>query len=83
MENVVMENDPLQRNNQESDEHLQRGRRIRLPGFLIEKDIGLGDVIKRATASFGVAPCAGCRQRAATLNDWMVFGPGEGECKIF
>ena len=32
--------------------------RVRLPGFLVEEDIGLGDVIKRVTYAMGVKPCA-------------------------
>jgi len=47
--------------------------RVRLPGFLIEQEIGLGDVIKRATSAIGIRPCAGCQRRAATLNRWMTF----------
>ena len=47
--------------------------RVRLPGFLIEKEIGLGDVIKRATWSIGITPCTGCEKRAAALNRWMKF----------
>ena len=46
---------------------------VRLPGFLIEQEIGLGDVIKRATSVIGIRPCAGCQKRAATLNRWMRF----------
>jgi hypothetical protein len=46
---------------------------IRLPGFLIERETGLGDVIKRATASVGIRPCSGCEKRAAALNRWMTF----------
>jgi hypothetical protein len=46
---------------------------VRLPGFLIEHEIGLGDVIKRATSVIGIRPCAGCQRRAATLNRWMRF----------
>ncbi|MGH7945266.1 MAG: hypothetical protein ACREF9_09680, partial [Opitutaceae bacterium] len=49
-------------------------RRVRLPGFVGDKDIGLGDLVKRATASIGIGPCAGCERRAAALNRWMVFG---------
>jgi hypothetical protein len=48
-------------------------RRVRLPGFVKDEQIGLGDVIKRATYSLGIRPCGGCGQRAATLNRWMVF----------
>jgi len=47
--------------------------RVRLPGFIIEDEIGLGDVIKRATSAVGIRPCAGCGRRAASLNRWMVF----------
>ena len=47
--------------------------RVRLPGFLIEEEIGLGDVIKRVTYAMGVRPCQGCENRAAVLNRWMRF----------
>ena len=50
--------------------------RIRLPGFVTEKEIGLGDVIKRATSAVGIRPCGGCEQRAATLNSWFTFTGG-------
>ena len=45
--------------------------RVRLPGFINDEDIGLGDVIKRATAAVGIRPCGGCARRAATLNRWL------------
>jgi hypothetical protein len=48
-------------------------RRIRLPGFIADEDIGLGDVIKRATSAVGIRPCGGCQQRAAALNRRFVF----------
>jgi hypothetical protein len=47
--------------------------RVRLPGFLIEGETGLGDVIKRITYVMGVKPCNGCETRAAGLNRWMRF----------
>lgn len=47
--------------------------RMRLPGFVTEKEVGLGDVIKRATSAVGMRPCGGCKGRAATLNRWFVF----------
>ncbi|HKC62400.1 MAG TPA: hypothetical protein VKB86_02125 [Pyrinomonadaceae bacterium] len=46
--------------------------RVRLPGFISE-EIGLGDVIKRATSSIGIKPCGGCQRRAERLNRWIVF----------
>jgi hypothetical protein len=47
--------------------------RVRLPGFLIEEEIGLGDTIKRVTYTMGIKPCGGCEKRASVLNRWMVF----------
>ena len=49
------------------------GRPVRLPGFIAEEDVGLGDVVKRVTYAIGIKPCMGCEQRAATLNSWVVF----------
>ena len=50
--------------------------RVRLPGFITDEEIGLGDVIKHATSYVGITPCGGCEQRAAMLNRWMVFSNG-------
>ena len=47
--------------------------RVRLPGFITDEDIGLGDVIKRATSVAGIKPCGGCERRAAALNRWLGF----------
>jgi hypothetical protein len=47
--------------------------RVRLPGFIKDEEIGLGDTIKRVTYAFGLRPCGGCEQRATALNRWMVF----------
>lgn len=47
--------------------------RVRLPGFIADEDIGLGNVIKRATSYVGIRPCGGCERRIAALNRWMVF----------
>jgi hypothetical protein len=47
--------------------------RVRLPRFICDQEIGLGDVIKRATYAIGVKPCGGCEHRAKVLNRWMVF----------
>ena len=49
--------------------------RARLPGFITDQDVGLGDVIKRATSMVGIKPCGGCARRAAALNRWVVFAP--------
>jgi hypothetical protein len=47
--------------------------RIRLPGFIKEEEMGLGDAIKKITYTMGIKPCAGCEKRAAALNRWMRF----------
>ena len=47
--------------------------RIRTPGFISDKDIGLGDVIKQATSAVGIKPCGACQRRAAALNRWLMF----------
>lgn len=46
---------------------------IRLPGFVSEESVGLGDVVKRATTGVGIRPCGRCAQRAQRLNGWLVF----------
>lgn len=45
----------------------------RLPGLGNAADVGLGDVIKRATNAVGIQTCEGCARRAATLNRWFAF----------
>jgi hypothetical protein len=55
----------------ETTEH--QPHRVRLPGFLIEEEIGLGDAIKRVTYAMGIKPCGGCNKRAVSLNRWMHF----------
>lgn len=47
--------------------------RIRLPGFVSEEDVGLGDAIHRATSYLGIRHCSGCERRAAAMNRWIVF----------
>jgi hypothetical protein len=49
---------------------------MRMPGFITEEEVGLGEVIKRAISAVGIRPCAGCERRAAALNRRFVFtGP--------
>jgi hypothetical protein len=55
----------------DQDEHVPH--RVRLPGFITDDEVGLGDVMKRATSYFGIQPCGGCQRRAAALNRWVVF----------
>jgi hypothetical protein len=47
--------------------------RVRIPEFITDEDVGLGDVIKKATLIVGIRPCSGCAERVTRLNNWMVF----------
>jgi hypothetical protein len=51
----------------------ERPYRVRMPRFVKDEQVGLGDVITRATYAVGIRPCGGCGRRAAALNRWMVF----------
>jgi hypothetical protein len=55
------------------DHDKQPLQRVRLPGFILDEEIGLGEVIKRTSSYFRIQPCGGCESRAAALNRWMVF----------
>ena len=66
----------MKKTGQKSDSphrHERQPHRVRLPGFVSDQEIGLGDVVKRATSYIGMRPCGGCERRAAALNRWMVF----------
>jgi hypothetical protein len=54
--------------NEERSKH-----QIKLPGFVVEEEIGLGDAVKKFTHALGVKACGGCERRAAALNRWMTF----------
>jgi hypothetical protein len=52
-------------------------RRVRLPGWIVQEEVGLGDVIKRVTYAMGIPTCRGCEHRADTLNRWVTFTSGD------
>jgi hypothetical protein len=56
-----------------ADRPESRPYRVRLPGFITDDEVGLGDVIKHATSLVGIRPCDDCARRAAILNRRMVF----------
>lgn len=60
-------------NSDRDDTDERRPYLVRLPGFMVHEDVGLGDVIKRATHAVGIRPCGGCKARATSLNRWMLF----------
>jgi hypothetical protein len=65
--------DEEEANNNHTHRAKPRSYKMRLPGFITEEDIGLGDVIQRATSAVRIRPCGGCERRAAALNRWFVF----------
>jgi hypothetical protein len=56
------------RNGEERPNH-----RVRLLGLLREEEIGLGDLVKKATYAIAITPCGGCERRAAALNRSMTL----------
>jgi hypothetical protein len=56
-----------------TDDTRSRPRKVRLPGFITDEQVGLGDVVQRVTYAMGIKPCGGCERRAAAMNRWMVF----------
>jgi len=57
----------------EGDRQQKQAYRMRMPGFVGDQELGLGDFVKRVTYSIGIRPCGACERRAAVLNRWMVF----------
>jgi hypothetical protein len=60
----------------ESEQHVDppRGAHVaRIPGFNPDAEVGLGDVVKRATTMLGIKPCGGCHRRAEAMNSWLAF----------
>ncbi len=51
----------------------QDARHVRLPGFTADTEVGLGDLVTRATSSLGIPTCGDCARRAAALNRRVVF----------
>ena len=46
---------------------------VRLPGFVADHAIGLGDVVSRVATRVGFTACGGCTRRAAQMNQWISF----------
>jgi len=63
----------IERRQQQSATGRDGPRRMRLPGFVPDEPVGLGDAVKRVTSAVGIRPCGRCVERARRLNNWMVF----------
>jgi hypothetical protein len=64
---------------EEESQSEPQSHRGRLPRFISDEEIGLGDVVKRVTYRLGIQPCGGCERRAATLNRWFSFTGGRAK----
>jgi hypothetical protein len=53
---------------------------VRLPGFVNDEDVGLGDVIKRATYSVGIKPCGGRRGEGVCRATAIARSPRMATC---
>lgn len=63
----------------ENADETRKPARLRLPGFVREEEIGLGDLVSRTAAAIGVRPCGGCGRRAEAMNRWMSVGRRTGK----
>jgi hypothetical protein len=60
------------------DESQDRAHRVRLPGFLIEEETGLGDALKRVTYAMGIKPCGGCEKNVLPHSTDGYISPDNG-----
>jgi hypothetical protein len=58
-----------------SREKRRAPRTIRVPRFITNEEVGLGDAVRRVTSAAGIKPCGPCLQRAAALNHRVVLAP--------
>jgi hypothetical protein len=65
---MTAESDPHPAGDRDQEAAHRAPRTVRLPGFVSESQVGLGDAIKRATSAIGIKPCGGCNRRAEWLN---------------
>ncbi len=66
---------PIRSTATEPEPARRAARRVAVPG-LAGGEVGLGEVIKRATRAVGIKPCAACQRRAEVLDRWLVLTPG-------
>jgi hypothetical protein len=69
----VRKQDSLKKKPPQGEYVSRTAHRVRLPGFLLEADIGLGDLVKKTAYAMGIEPCGGCERRATALNRWLTF----------
>jgi hypothetical protein len=65
--------DAESRSTEPEQEQPEEAAGLRLPGFINDEDVGLGDILKGLTSVVGIRPCGGCERRAAALNRRIIF----------
>jgi hypothetical protein len=66
--------------NHSPDKEKPPPHRVRLPGFITDEQIGLGDAIKRTTSYFGIKPCRGANNgRLLSIAGWFSPDDSQGE----
>jgi hypothetical protein len=68
-----MQSESERKENSSQDIPDREPHRVRLPRFVSDDDIGLGDAISRMSHAVGFRRCGGCARRASALNRWIVF----------
>ena len=53
-----------------AEEPERRPHNMRLPMFVADEPVGLGDVLKHATSTIGIRPCGGCAKRGGARTVW-------------
>lgn len=53
---------------------------IKVP--FLKEEIGVGDVVKAATAAVGVKPCTPCEERRRKMNASLRFVPRENPGRV-
>jgi hypothetical protein len=65
---------PQQEQRPQQESRSDRSRyQVRLPSFVLDRDIGLGDAITRVTQRLHIPSCGGCQRRADMLNRAVTF----------
>lgn len=50
---------------------------VRLPGFMLKGEVGLGDVVSKAAQLAGAEPCDDCKRRGDAMNRRLIFRGGK------
>jgi len=55
-------------NSAAKDKSQSKPYQVRLPGFVVDEAVGLGDAVQRVTYAMGIKPCGGCERRFLAIH---------------